>query len=138
MSERFIVACRERDVEKEVVFSQETGILKGSDEQFTFLLTLIGLIFNIMECSNWKIAIAPTFKNLFLFVLSLKSLQHGINHLFAPVCFSGSRNILIDSGRNKHLKNLKNLIILIKFIRYINYWEINISYKYFIYQSMFL
>lgn len=52
MSERFIVACRERDVEKEVVFSQETGILKESDEQFTFLLTLIGLIFNIMECSN--------------------------------------------------------------------------------------
>lgn len=43
---------REGDAEMEAIFLQKTGILKGSDEHFTFLLTLIGFFLNLMECSN--------------------------------------------------------------------------------------
>ena len=47
MPEWFILALRENDAEKDTVSSQETGILKGSDERFTMLLFITGLSLNI-------------------------------------------------------------------------------------------
>ena len=39
--------------------------------------------------------------NLISFVLFVRSLQDGQNHLLAPFNYSGSRNFLIDSGTDE-------------------------------------
>ena len=43
-----LFSLRENDAEKETVFSQGTGIFKGSDEHFTVLLFLVALPLNSM------------------------------------------------------------------------------------------
>ena len=67
-------------------------------------MNILLFYYSYLDCP-WTLCITLELKNhnrfQLSFVLFVRSLQDGQNHLFAPFNYSGSRNFLIDSGTDE-------------------------------------